>query len=718
MMRHFPVVSHFTSQVVAHSPAAGEVEPEVTGSRDRRAARYFRPAIVAVAITLVALALRLYRLDERSFWLDELVTAYSVRFDNLGDLFRHISFWYDNMPGIFLLTWLTRGFGGSEFVVRLPFALAGTLNVFALYLLGKAMFNARVGLTGALILALSPFAVWYSQEARQYVFLMLFTTLQMLFAYEVAVNRRGRSAIWLAIASILSLYTGYLAIPVTVAVFGFVGVVYVVRLSKKPRPRDLKEAMLQMAPGIGAAVATGLAYLPWLPALQYFTARSGAGMYAATASTILSLLDFLGFAGLLIVLLVLGVIGGVYYWLRGSWAGILLVSLLLMLPVVAFRLRFGDALLNLTPRYFACIVPSLTLIAVLGIEMVARASVWLSMALRRMVAHIPPHATRTALRITYGIVIVVMLVQAVPALAASYALSKDDYRGAANLVVDSSPSDSVVLAMHNGDTIFEVESLEYYFWRRGSPIRVVDAAKLDLQTAMQIAQGRGTVWVADFAPGPEPAYAQSGLNATSLGEFDLVRLEDASGTPLDQARRLLTWGARTEPRLLTSLAFLNAQVEGSYGANLLPPPSRLAAAGQQPLNLGTTPDQWIAPAGSSLSADGQTFQVTPGGREVNVTLTTPQLQPGRTYALFFSYRNQGFDGAQRVYLSTHDRSLAWLDTFPDGVGFACDAAQGWVRQGFAFKVPDVETTAIVWLRASGEGTADFTDIQLRALPED
>jgi hypothetical protein len=664
----------------------------------------------------VALALRLYHLDARSFWLDEVVTAYSVRFNNLSDLFRHISFWYDNMPGIFLLTWLTRGFGGSEFVVRLPFALAGTLNVYALYLLGKTMFNARVGLTGALIVALSPFAVWYSQEARQYAFLMLFTTLQMLFAYEVGVNRRGRSAIGLAVASILSLYTGYLAIPVTVAAFGFVGLVYLVDLLKKPRTRGAKRALLQMAPGVGAALATGLAYLAWLPALQYFSARSGSAIYTATTSTVPSMLDSLGFTGLLIFLLSLGVVGSVYYWLHRRWASILLEFLILVLPVVAFRLRFGDALLSLTPRYFACLVPSLTLIAALGVDMVARASVGFVMAPRRRDARHPP-ASRTALLIAYALVIVILLAQAVPALATTYALPKDDYRAAANMVVDSAPPGSVVLVMHTGDTVFRVESLEYYFWRLGSPVRVVDAAKLDLQTAIQIAQGHGAIWVADFAPQVASAYAQSGLSATSRGHFDMVRLQDSSIAAIEQARRLLTWGAQTEPRLVTSLDFLNAQEEASFGANLLPPTSRLAPAGQQPLNPETISDQWIVPPGASLSGDMKTFQIVPGGQEVNVTLTTHRLQTGHSYALLFSCRNSGFEGAQRVYLSTHDSALGWLDTFPDGVGFACGADQDWVQQGFAFKMPAGATTAIVWLRATGEGTAEFTDVQVRALPQ-
>jgi hypothetical protein len=309
-----------------------------------------------------------------------------------------------------------------------------------------------------------------------------------------------------------------------------------------------------------------------------------------------------------------------------------------------------------------------------------------------------------------------LLVRAVPALATTYALPKDDYRGAANMVVDGSPPDSVVLVMHTGDVIFAVESLEYYFWRRGSPVRVVDSAKLDLQTAMQIAQGRGVIWGADFAPEAASAYAQAGLSATSEGNFDMVRLQDSAASPVEQARKLLAWGAQTEPRLSTPVDFLNAQMESSYGPNLLPLASSLAPAGQQPLNLGTTPEQWIAPAGARLDDNGQSFQVVPGGGEVNVTLTTKQLQAGRSYALLFSYRNPSLQGEQRVYLSTHDASLSWLNTFPDGVGFACGLAQGWVQQGFAFTVPAGTTTAIIWLRASGQGTAEFRDIELRALP--
>src|SRR5947199_182104 len=77
----------------------------------------------------------------------------------------------------------------------------------------------RVGLLAALLMAVGPFAVWYSQEARQYAPFMLLTTLQMLFAYRAVTLARAREWLALVACSILNLYTVYLALPVTAAVF-------------------------------------------------------------------------------------------------------------------------------------------------------------------------------------------------------------------------------------------------------------------------------------------------------------------------------------------------------------------------------------------------------------------------------------------------------------------------------------------------------------------
>jgi hypothetical protein len=319
--------------------------------------------------------------------------------------------------------------------------------------------------------------------------------------------------------------------------------------------------------------------------------------------------------------------------------------------------------------------------------------------------------------ITYALLIGLLAVQLGPALAQSYAMPKDDYRGAAAQIAATSPADSVVLTLNMGSTIFATESLDYYFWLRRWPIRVVDGAKLDYQTALGLAQGRGVVWAADFSPGEEQSAGLSaaGLIAVSFGHFNLVRPPPAP--PLDQARRLLQWGSARDPRLLTSLAWLTAVASPSTGgANLLSPATVLAPPGVGPRDGPAGFDRWGLDPGAALRPGGEGFRLTTQEQEVNVTLTTGQLQAGRAYAVFFRYRNPDLQGAQRVYISALAADQRWLDVFPDGLGYACPAAGDWARQGFAFTVPAATTTVILWLRVTGRGSAEFADVELRPLP--
>ena len=62
------MTSRFASQAVASSTPAGEALPQPAQSTHPSAARYITPGVLAVALTLIALALRLYRLDGRSFF--------------------------------------------------------------------------------------------------------------------------------------------------------------------------------------------------------------------------------------------------------------------------------------------------------------------------------------------------------------------------------------------------------------------------------------------------------------------------------------------------------------------------------------------------------------------------------------------------------------------------------------------------------------------------
>ena len=131
------------------------------------------------------------------------MTAQSAHLAGPGDVIAQSEVYVNQAPLFYLMTWLLRPWGDGEFILRLPAAIAGVLTVFAVYLLGKELFGRRAGLVAALLTSVSPYMVWYSQEARNYSLLMLLTTLQMYFAYTAVT--RSRRTDWLGLAVVTTL---------------------------------------------------------------------------------------------------------------------------------------------------------------------------------------------------------------------------------------------------------------------------------------------------------------------------------------------------------------------------------------------------------------------------------------------------------------------------------------------------------------------------------
>jgi hypothetical protein len=97
----------------------------------------------------------------------------------------------------FLLVGWLRLFGSSEFAARLPSAFAGIATVAAAAALAKAFAPrsdqrraAVAALVGGLLVAVSPFQVWYSQEARMYAQVSFFATLATLALLRLWQGRR------------------------------------------------------------------------------------------------------------------------------------------------------------------------------------------------------------------------------------------------------------------------------------------------------------------------------------------------------------------------------------------------------------------------------------------------------------------------------------------------------------------------------------------------
>jgi len=123
---------------------------------------------LALAVFLLALALRLYRADAQSLWYDEGTSA-ALAGRPLPDIARAAA--NDIHPPLYylLLALWVRLFGDGVVALRALSACLGSLLVAGVIRLGGRLWGRPVGIAAGLLAAISPYLVWYSQEVRMYM---------------------------------------------------------------------------------------------------------------------------------------------------------------------------------------------------------------------------------------------------------------------------------------------------------------------------------------------------------------------------------------------------------------------------------------------------------------------------------------------------------------------------------------------------------------------
>jgi 4-amino-4-deoxy-L-arabinose transferase-like glycosyltransferase len=698
-------------------------------STGRLAALLLDPAILVGALTVLATLLRLFNLGERSLWFDELVSAAPVRMGSALDVLDFLNSWPDHTPVAYLLTWSLRGLGGSEAAVRLPFALAGALNVPAMYLLGKAVGGSRVGLVAALFLAIAPFAVYYSQEARPYTLMMLFGTLQALFALRAARNGAARDWLVLAGVTVLLLYTGYLAFASSAAVAVFICVVLAVETiaaARRPTIESKQERLRllarQWAWAVSSAALVLLCYIPWISHFIGFATNPGIGFnrlpkgYQVQWHDLQTLLEQVGLTDLWLALVAVGLVTAIIWIARHQRRpeGLLLL-LWPVVPVLGFWLYAGEATLKLEVRYFSFVYLGCVLLLAAGLE---SAATLLSRRQR------PLAWSRHA---AFAVCVLLLVARTTPALAATYEAPKrvpTEYRQAAQHIMSQSPAGSLVVVLGMWGIKPEppgiVDGLRYYFWLYNADVTVVDGSRLTERILSSVQAHNGAVWGAVYrwTPGqaPFPGTEDAGLNEVEFAGVALLRARQPQ--PIgDQVNTLLRVATPSQPGLVASRSLVDPAFRRSgLGNNILPPAisATLPAAEEGPLAVDGTRDRWLLWPGTALRSRADGFTLNPSSRsQVNVTLTTERLAPGRFYVMRFRCGAQELNGEQRVYVSLYARDDKFLETFPWGAGYQCSQAEGEGSNAFALKTPDSVGRAVVWLRATGTGTATYADVEMR-----
>jgi mannosyltransferase len=181
----------------------------VTPIRDRLTAS-IRGEWLGIGLFVLALGLRVWGLAQQPLWLDEVFSIQLAREGALAILRNSLS---DPHPPLFyLLQWLGSGFGTaqSEWGWRWISVLSGALTIPAFYSLCRR-FTRRLaaGLAG-LVLAVSPFHVYYSQEARPYIFTTLLATYTSILIADLLTGSQSRQRwVSLGLLSLIGLYSSY-----------------------------------------------------------------------------------------------------------------------------------------------------------------------------------------------------------------------------------------------------------------------------------------------------------------------------------------------------------------------------------------------------------------------------------------------------------------------------------------------------------------------------
>jgi mannosyltransferase len=160
------------------------------------------------SIIVLCAALRFFHLGAASLWSDEMFSRYYVDVFGLHYVFTEGLSREPSPPTYYLLlrAWITL-FGDSEVALRSLSALASTLCVPIAYLLGRELESKLLGLAGALLVALCPMSLYFGQEARVYIFLMLAGSV-MLWAASVFERdaRSSNATVFYVLSATLCLY--------------------------------------------------------------------------------------------------------------------------------------------------------------------------------------------------------------------------------------------------------------------------------------------------------------------------------------------------------------------------------------------------------------------------------------------------------------------------------------------------------------------------------
>ena len=353
--------------------------------------------LTLLALILLAFGRVLWQLDAKNLWWDETLSLQRAE-SNWLDLILGRLYLYDGVtsdlthdqhPFFFFVLQglLLRVAGDSEFVLRLPSAMAATLLVPALWSLARWLVRRDIlavsaPLWATLLAAAHPFYLWYGQEARPYA---LWATLAVISTYALvrATERTAPNArawwIGYAVSAAMFYTTHFYAV--------FLLPVHALLLALWLWARNRRVAWLAMGGALVAGAATG-AFAYWSIII-----RQGGGRNFPEVEPDILFPDLLNAFSLGLsvninevwwldlvfgVLLLLGAVGCVVIARRiraGGWLPVAMV----VVPIVMLLLAMVVYPAYMNARHMSVIGGGFILLVAAGLGFIAQRGRWATM---------------------------------------------------------------------------------------------------------------------------------------------------------------------------------------------------------------------------------------------------------------------------------------------------------------------------------------------------
>lgn len=186
-------------------------KPRATAAKLSSVNRWWWPAIVVT--TLLGLGIRLWEVTFHGAWFDEGYYAYLAATGGPIEIVRAVLASPPSAPlyALILDAWVAI-FGDLDLAIRLPSVLAGTATIPATVWLVRELTGRRgQGLLAATLVAVSPFAVQLSQEARPYALGALTLTTALAAQWRWRHTARARDAGIAVVLAIVAVHVHYLS---------------------------------------------------------------------------------------------------------------------------------------------------------------------------------------------------------------------------------------------------------------------------------------------------------------------------------------------------------------------------------------------------------------------------------------------------------------------------------------------------------------------------